>query len=596
MMKIREIKSKKDSKLVVQLGVIIGVIFTLIAGFTVFVTVTGSKRAYFEAKEEALGAVLIRTKEALYNSLSDPGWFFNYWRDHAEEINQERDYFTVAGQLTEWGLYENDVVGASAEQMDALSKDQQAALAWFAYNVFYTEVNSEQWKLSQEFLLVIDIRQGYEGFVYAHGAHLGNGSVYVPTLGLYWDDHLEDEHPAIDRIRRSKNVSDIKNIRYERFDFPKQHGYFYIGFLPVWSNGEVVALIGVIHNWSDFHSKLMTNLLVLSLIIAAGLILAAAALLIFVRRAVVNPLQRVQKTLRSYMQDKDRRQVVDQMAAIMQTNEFGVLADDVAELATEIERYTEENAALTGERERVATELGLATKIQAAMLPEIPPECPEFHIYASMTPAKEVGGDFYDFFKIDEDHLGLVIADVTGKGVPAALFMMISKILLKEFALQGLSPAEAMRNMNLRICEKNPNAMFVTVWFGILEISTGRVKAVNAGHEYPILKPVGGSFEVMKDKHGGVVGASDLMPFREYEFRMDAGATLFVYTDGAPEATNSSEEMFGMDRVVECLNRDPEAEPVELTERLHEEIDRFTGDAPQFDDLTMLCVKYLKEG
>ena len=236
----------------------------------------------------------------------------------------------------------------------------------------------------------------------------------------------------------------------------------------------------------------------------------------------------------------------------------------------------------------------MARDIQASQLPRQFPAFPgrdDFDIFASMTPAKEVGGDFYDFFLIDDDHLALTIADVSGKGVPAALFMMASKMLIRNYAEMGLSPAEVIGHTNERICQSNTSSMFVTVWYGVLELSTGRVTAVNAGHEYPVIKHPDGSFELFRDKHNFIVGALSGRTYKGYEFTLEKGSTLFLYTDGVPEATDAAEEMFGTDRLVDALNSCPGDTPEQLLEHVRCEVNRFVGDAPQFDDLTMLCVK-----
>ena len=209
-----------------------------------------------------------------------------------------------------------------------------------------------------------------------------------------------------------------------------------------------------------------------------------------------------------------------------------------------------------------------------------------------MEPAREVGGDFYDFFLVDEDHLGLVMADVSGKGVPAALFMMISKALLKSNAMLGQSPAEVLMKVNNLICANNQAEMFVTVWLGIFEISTGKLTAANAGHEYPALKRADGSFELYKDKHGFVIGGMEDVRYKEYTIDMKKGDKLFLYTDGVPEATDSQEQMFGTDRMLEALNIDNKADPEQLLKNVRNAVNEFVKEAEQFDDLTMMCLEY----
>ena len=214
-----------------------------------------------------------------------------------------------------------------------------------------------------------------------------------------------------------------------------------------------------------------------------------------------------------------------------------------------------------------------------------------------MDPAKEVGGDLYDFLLIDDDHLALVIGDVSGKGVPAALFMMVATTLIRHVArTQILSPGKILQAINDEICARNPAQMFITVWLGILEISTGKLITANAGHEYPAVKQPGGSFELTKAKHGLVIGAMEGIRYREFEMILEPGAKLFVYTDGVPEATDAHEELFGDDRMIAALKEAEQGTPQEIMENVNRRVQEFVGNAPQFDDLTMLCLEYRGPG
>ncbi len=247
------------------------------------------------------------------------------------------------------------------------------------------------------------------------------------------------------------------------------------------------------------------------------------------------------------------------------------------------------------ERERINSELNMATEIQKGMVPHDFPPFPdrdEFDVYAVMEPAREVGGDFYDFFLIDDDHLCLVMADVSGKGIPAALFMMVSKVLLQSYAVMSQSAAEILTKVNDFLSSDNKVDMFVTVWLGIMEISTGKVIAANAGHEYPIIKHAGRPFELLKDTHGLVIGAMDGIEYKDYKIQLSPGDKLFVYTDGVPEASNEDRAMFGTDRLIAVLNENPDASPEQIMKNVHAAVDRFVKDTEQFDDLTMLCIEY----
>ena len=267
----------------------------------------------------------------------------------------------------------------------------------------------------------------------------------------------------------------------------------------------------------------------------------------------------------------------------------------MAQMEKDLSLYMEDLTRVTKEKARVRTELDMASQIQKGALPDSFPAFPdrqEFELYALMEPAKEIGGDFYDFFLIDDDHLCLVIADVSGKGVPAALFMMASKIIIANNVILGKSLSEILYDSNNAICANNKLEMFVTVWVGILEISTGKLSAANAGHEYPALKKEDGGFEIYKDRHSFVLGGEEGMKYKEYEIRLSPGDKLFVYTDGVPEAHDPDGNMFKVERMIDALNEDPDASPEQILGTVRGSISRFVREAEQFDDLTMLCLEY----
>ncbi len=260
-------------------------------------------------------------------------------------------------------------------------------------------------------------------------------------------------------------------------------------------------------------------------------------------------------------------------------------------------RILEEKNREEAKKERIESELAMAREIQRGVLPGDFATVlggRDIDIYATMESAKETGGDFYDLFPIDDKHICMVIADVSGKGIPAALFMMSSKSILKNCAMLTTSPAEVMKKANDAICSDNEMDMFVTVWLGILDVPSGKLVASNAGHEYPILKKADGGFELMKDKHGMMIGVMEGFPYSEYELQLQPGDAIFLYTDGVAEATDSQRQRFGCDRIVDALNQDPSASPKRLLEIVRSAVDDFVKDAEQFDDLTMMCMEYGK--
>ncbi|MBQ3327153.1 MAG: SpoIIE family protein phosphatase [Clostridia bacterium] len=276
-------------------------------------------------------------------------------------------------------------------------------------------------------------------------------------------------------------------------------------------------------------------------------------------------------------------------------DEIKLLAMHVDKMEYAILNYTENLKNLRSERERFEGELHIASTIQKDMMPsEFPafPERDEFDLYATMAPAREVGGDFYDFFFIDDDHLALIMADVSGKGVPAALFMMITKIILKNRAMQGGGPGDILADVNRQLCDGNGQNMFVTTWLGILNVNTGELVTASAGHEYPAICRADGSFEFQKDRHGFVLGGMNGSRYKEDTYVLQPGDSLFVYTDGVAEASNAEDELFGMDRMLTSLNKSPHASPDELIGILMDDIREFAGDREQFDDITMLAFRF----
>ena len=329
-----------------------------------------------------------------------------------------------------------------------------------------------------------------------------------------------------------------------------------------------------------------------TLILLALLALTAVTAAVILGKRIVKPLNTITKQITSL----NEQDPVFKMQDTYRTgDEIEVLAESFADLSQKTVNYVEEVRRVTAEKERIGTELHMAKQIQEGMLPSIFPAFPdrtEFDLYASMDPAKEVGGDFYDFFLIDNDHLALVMADVSGKGVPGALFMMASKNILQSNAMQGGSPADILERMNKIICANNPMQMFVTVWLGILEIPTGRLIASNAGHEYPMIRRTSGIFEIFRDKHGFVVGGMEGVKYKAYELQLHPGDMLFLYTDGVPEATNNKNELFGTDRMLSSLNGHPGDIPSATLQHMQDAVDVFVDGAEQFDDLTMLCLEY----
>ena len=342
---------------------------------------------------------------------------------------------------------------------------------------------------------------------------------------------------------------------------------------------------------SSFNQGLDRSKQTIIILILMILILGSAAALTVSKR-IVRPLEHMTQKVRSlggknlqFMMEDDYRT----------GDEIEILAESFATLSTKTLQYVDQVQRVTAEKERIGAELTMANAIQRSQLPRLFPPFPnrhEFNLFATMKPAKEVGGDFYDFFMVDNDHVALVMADVSGKGVPAALFMMVTRMLIKSRIQSGESPSEALTNVNRQLCESNELGFFVTAWLAVLEISTGKGVAVNAGHEHPALRRSGGQYELVLYRHSLALAALDGVQFRQHEFQLFPGDSFFVYTDGVTEATSSEKELFGTERMLEALNKAPDAEPDEILATVMGDIQRFMDGEDQFDDITMLCLKY----
>lgn len=319
------------------------------------------------------------------------------------------------------------------------------------------------------------------------------------------------------------------------------------------------------------------------------------------RRWISRPVKNLANAAREYagIEDKLHSNPVFANVKVRTHDEIRVLSDSLRDMETDLAEYLKKLTAITAERERSAAELELARKIQSAMLPgenEVPDEASSFSISAYMEPAKEVGGDFYDYFEIDQDHIGLAIADVSDKGVPAAIFMAISMTLLRNAATEYKSSAEAVAKLNRQLVRRNTEMMFVTVWFGIYSISQHTLKYVNAGHEYPALyRRESDSYEYIREEHDVVCGLDPDIVYTEHEIKLSPGDRFFIYTDGMTEAMSETDELYGEKRLLDLLNSDRSLTGKELLSRTAEDAKRFMADCPQSDDITMLLLEIKPE-
>ena len=367
---------------------------------------------------------------------------------------------------------------------------------------------------------------------------------------------------------------------------------FITTFVPIKNDaGEIMAVLSVKEDIGELENA---RTMYVNWISGATLYIVIFAVILisyYVNKEIAKPLQRVKDEAERFASESsnDIKVGEDLESNVSRVREINSLNDSVYKLENDTINYIDNLTKITSEKEKLGAELKLAGQIQEQFLPTAFPNRKEFDLYATMNPAKEVGGDFYDFFMIDDDHLAMVIADVSDKGVPASLFMMVTKILISEYAFSSTDPAEILRVVNNRIRANNKENMFVTVWLGIMELSTGKLTTSNAGHEYPAIMRNNGDFEFYIDKHGLPLGVKKNYSYVNHEIMLEDGDKIFVYTDGITEASTSDKMMFGEDRLIEALNNHKSLDCKDLLEGVVNSVETFVGDATQFDDMTALC-------
>lgn len=404
----------------------------------------------------------------------------------------------------------------------------------------------------------------------------------------YHEEYMENGKEEVEKIYKQNPPEEIS------FENDDVYGYIASAYSPLFnSEGEPVAVVGADVYVPDMKEDIVSSLLVIIAAIIVIILMAVFIFFNFVRKKIVNPI---------YTLHDVSKNVVDNLEAennlhidIKTGNEIEELADSFERMYAEVKSYISRLSAVTAEKERIGAELDVATRIQASMLPCIFPAFPErdeFEVYATMDPAKEVGGDFYDFFMVDEDNLAVVVADVSGKGIPAALFMVIGKTLIKDHTTSGKDLGTVFTEVNQLLCESNSEELFITAFVGVLNLKTGNFRYVNAGHEIPFIAKKNGEFKPYKIRAAFVLAGMEGIQYKSGEMQLEPGDKLFQYTDGVTEATDKDNQLFGMERLEKTLAKLADKTPAEILEGVKADIDEFVGDAPQFDDITMLCLEY----
>ena len=595
--------SNKKARIPFYKGILFRVCIVILVSMLSSVAI-GTIYTYHKVKKEEEANAIDQAKyfaEGLIMGLSDEAmqWMFDYWESHYDEMSfvtpevagdiKASKPFTEEHEIGRRLFAENFDAGLSIDEIKKLNDNDQRLLAEYYYCLEWAMYDSfseyEPRKPVYRIYKVIQTDEGEKMFVFMSNRTEDGREIPLGQIS----DFKREIHPVVAGILETGN----EPKKVEQFESSDGKYYMYASW-PLKPSKDAIYIVSVMYPWTETRDGLIDRTKEYITSVAAYIIITEILILVMFNIMLLNPVRRLQEQIRDYTKDKDSGGCEQGLTKInKRPDEIGSLSRDVTDLTKEMDRYVEEIYALADEKADAKATLSVATKIQADMLPCAFPAFPDrddFDIYASMTPAKEVGGDFYDFFLLDDDHLAMVMADVSEKGVPAALFMVISKTLIKDQAQMCRSPKTILEEVNNKLYESNGEGMFVTVWLGILTISTGKIVAANAGHEYPALRKADGQFELVIDKHGFVLGTMPDMIYTEYEMKLEKGGCLFLYTDGVPEATNADEKLFGTDRMIEALNIDPMAVPETLLANVKKATDEFVGDASQFDDLTMLAV------
>ena len=481
-----------------------------------------------------------------------------------------------------------------------LSEEERASTGTDEYRRHFSHVcELEDYKQLTDYLKHYQSINSYENIYFVAYDKDTNAFVHVIDTGHYGDTTYETgdwEYISPQEVEKLQSISITVPCSIRRNDRGD-----WIAATGVRLRDSQKATYGFL--MADYALKNMAFDIVMFLIRYIIAIVAASILFAFLlnrhfAKTLAKPINTISTAAKDYIKDKKAGISDSQHFSSLDINtgdEIEKLGSVMADMEKELSAYVESIKDMTAKEERARAELDMAAQIQKSALPDIFPAFPdkrEFDIYASMEAAKVVGGDFYDFFPVDDDHLCFAIADVSDKGIPAALFMMSVQSVIRSSARTDKSPARVLTDTNEVVCENNKLRMFVTVWLGILEVSTGRLIYANAGHEPAAFYIKKNSFELVRGQKKPAIGIVPGMKYEEQEIALFPGDKVFLYTDGVTEASDAEGKFFGRDALLEALRNHEKDDPEAVVKGVSDAISSFTKDAEQFDDMTMLCLSY----
>ena len=538
--------------------------------------------------------------------------YIDYYMDHYRDIKMEWDFDDYEDAMNNYEKIMNrdhpDKTLYVDAAFDELSDD--AKEAFFIYDQQYWvttfEAARDAFGMSYTYFLVMgDPRSRTDSFAdkYDSGDYDSEHSVLYLIDGERTEDTDENDegtgylylgdtyYNAYDDEHKVEWDTWNSGEQIEAFqEWNNAWGHTYAYYTPLVINGRKLGLVVSELEVENVNQGILYSSLMLTAGVAAVFVVLIVIAVVLVNKFYISKLAKLESDITEFTNSKNYG-IADNIQKLAKgRNEITSLSEKTASMISEIKVYVGEIRDMSIKQEKINAELAVATKIQADMLPTDFPERDDFEIYAAMTPAKEVGGDFYDFFMIDDDHLGLVMADVSGKGIPAAMFMIVAKTLMKIRTTAPGKPSQMLWDINNTLCADNPSGLFVTVWFGILTLSSGELIYSNAGHEYPALMHEGEDYRLIENDNMPPLATVENIEYFDEAITLRSGDRLFLYTDGVPEAKNGEAERFGTKRMLEILNRNKNAAPVELLDMVKSEVDSFTGDSDPFDDVTMMSV------
>jgi len=593
-------KNKKLGKMLFQIIPPVFISMIIIGIISLILTFISTSGAYLDVIGENchnMTDYMVRALEGTDNI----EWLFDYWEENYETMNVDWNNLTgLTPKKNEFTIRNPDVNidNISLDEIKKLDEKSKRLYAEINYIVLNKKLDRLKQTYKPAYLYIITIQEDGKEFFFmsgrSEGEYRGNEEdADIFTLGKTQELDYTVYHTMKKTFDTGTTCDDYESSNLVTEEARKGVHYY----TPLLVDGKTRVMAGVSIDTSILAEKIIKIFNMVAGFALIMYLIMVVVMIFLISRIVINPLVKVQKGVKNFGDDLDLDKLNLNLSKVKSKNEIKDLANEVDAMGNLLVAHINEIEVMTKKQEKINSELALANSIQEGALPDDFDNLPKewgVEIYGTMHPAKEVGGDLYDYVVIDDDHLAILIGDVSGKGVPAALFMMITKVIIENECKYTQSPAEILRLSNERLCDNNSAEMFVTAWLGIYEISTGILRCANAGHEYPVIKKGNGPFELYKDKHGMVLAGMSGVKYTNYEIQIEPGDVIVVYSDGVPEAIDVNERMFGADTIPNELNCCEDGEPKQYVDYLLNSLNQYTKGADQFDDITVVAVKFNK--